>query len=237
MVYVGWKHINVNFTVHKVEPLNFKERGGAGVGKILKRSWRVFEFSPPTWARSTFYISAAWFGLLLIFLSDGAMMILAVNLRTPKRVPSGQTLCPKHRGHCTVYRELTRCPWSWPGWLEKVLPVGNIYPSLFMTKTTAIRWERLLPSYPCSDFLSSFSLVKHDFFSQGPRSPMDAHSIQEWQWHLSVALEMLEKLITIRKNPKSVKENTSQWESELLSASNTFQVVIVLWYYICFIPL
>lgn len=60
--------------------------------QVLTRLWKgsdlwVLEPSLPTQARSTFYIVAACFGLLLIFFSDGAMIILTMNLRTPQKHP------------------------------------------------------------------------------------------------------------------------------------------------------
>lgn len=196
MAYVGWKNTNVNFTVHKVEQLNFKERGDAGVGKILKRSWCAFEFSPATWARSTFYILVAWFGLLLTFFSDGAMMILATNLRTPKRVLCRQTLFPKQCGHCTVYRELTRCPWSWPGWLEQVLLWGIPIPH------SSLQNPQLSEGRGC--FLPTPALISplHSLRLSVPwlarvQGPLWTRSVQERQLHLSLASEMLEKFITI----------------------------------------
>lgn len=78
--------------------------------QVLTRLWKgsdlwVLEPSLPTQARSTFYILAACFGLLLIFFSDGAMMILTMNLRTPpKSILLGQT----PHGHCSNCRKLAR---------------------------------------------------------------------------------------------------------------------------------
>lgn len=63
--------------------------------QTFTRFWKgiglwVLELSLPTRARSVFYIPVAWFGLLLIFFSDGAMIILAINLRIPP--PKGSCL-------------------------------------------------------------------------------------------------------------------------------------------------
>lgn len=55
----------------------------ARLGKELM-DLRVLEVSLPTRARSTFYILAAWSGLLLIFFFDGAM-ILAMCHGPPKK--------------------------------------------------------------------------------------------------------------------------------------------------------
>ena len=60
--------------------------------QVFTRFWKgtdlwVLEPSLQTQARSTFYILVAWFGLLLIFFSDGVMMILTMNLGNPQKVP------------------------------------------------------------------------------------------------------------------------------------------------------
>lgn len=67
-MWVGSESVSGHFTVHKVEQLNLKKRELAGVYKILRRNWSLFEFS---FCVGSFYISAAWLGLLLIFFSDG----------------------------------------------------------------------------------------------------------------------------------------------------------------------
>lgn len=96
----------------------------------------------------------------------------------------------------------------------KVLLVGNLYVSLSTTKSQ-------LSSSACSVFLVMFSLAMWASSGQGAKVLSgQAFSSGTRQLPLLVALQVPEDTYYDLKHPRSVKENTSQWESELLSASH-----------------
>lgn len=116
----------------------------------------VLELSLPTRARSIFYIPVAWFGLLLIFFSDGAMMILAMNLRTPpkkKRVLFGHfppstvvtALLAENRPENILSLDLV-------GWKGSVC--GDLDTSLFTTKSQLSEGKSCFLPPPALRFLS-----------------------------------------------------------------------------------
>lgn len=117
----------------------------------------VLELSLPTRARSVFYIPVAWFGLLLIFFSDGAMMILAMNLRTP--APQKKRVLFGHFPPSTVVTALFAG--NWPenilsldlvGWKGSVC--GDLYTSLFTTKSQLSEGKSCFLLPPALRFLS-----------------------------------------------------------------------------------
>lgn len=151
-----------------------------------------------------------WF--IAVFLK-GVTMVLAMHLRNPRKSPVW-TLSPKHRGQCTDCREpARRCPQSWPGWLEKVLHVGISIHCFSLQKIAAQKGRAVsfLPLFciPCLDslWLCVPCLV---------RAPCGFTDTRRY-------------LLPIKKKKiQSVEKNTSQWESEILAASNAFQVSMVL---------
>lgn len=98
----------------------------------------------------------------------------------------------------------------------------------FHYKPTALRRERLFPPYACSDLSSRFSPAKA-FSSQGVKVPYGQVFGSETVITFICGLRDARRYLLYLKNSISAKENTSQWEAELLSASNIFQAFTVLW--------
>lgn len=103
-----------------------------------------------------FYIPVAWCGLLLIFFSDGAMMILAMNLRNPppkKRVLFGHfppstvvtALLAENRPENILSLDLV-------GWKGSVC--GDLDTSLFTTKSQLSEGKSCFLPPPALRFLS-----------------------------------------------------------------------------------
>lgn len=148
---MGGKSINVNFTVHKVEQLNLKERGHAGAYKTLERKWSVgFGALPP----NTSQVHILHFSCLFWFIADflfwwGHDDFNHEFKNPPKSILLGQT----PHGHCSNCRKLAR-RWaqSWSGWLERFCLWRSLYIIFFHYKITALMREWLFPSSPCSAF-------------------------------------------------------------------------------------
>lgn len=140
-MWVGSKSVSGHFTVHKVEQLNLKKRELAGVYKILRRNWSLFEFS---FCVGSFYISAAWLGLLLIFFSDGGHEdYFSHEFKSWKK----KRYFPPNTSHSSdcgdrqtrMHSVLTSCSW-------------DLCTLLFIEKS-ALRRDRLFPSDSCSAFI------------------------------------------------------------------------------------
>lgn len=204
MVYVGSKRLNVNFTVHKVERLNLKERTCRRSRDSEKELIWVFEFSLPMWVRPTFYISAAWFGLLLIF-SDGGHHGFSRELKDPEK--SCLDTFPQAQG--SVHRLQGSCQMAWL--VRKGSACGDLYPPLFAAKS------QLSEGKGCSLSPHLVFLVMILWLRLLYRSGC------------SVTLDMPEDIYYQFKKFQSVKKNTSHWALKDISCFWHFPSFNGLW--------
>lgn len=200
--------------------------------QVFTRFWKgtvlwVLEPSLPTEARSTFYILAAWFGLLLIFFSVGAMMILTTNLRTTQKGPI-RTDTPQSLQRLQETGQKMRSVLIWLA--GKVLLVGISTHHFSLQnhsshKGTAVSFLPLLCVF-CHDSLQ----LRMPCLVRVPRSFTNKCSAQEWQLHLFATLELLEDTYYNLKNCKGVHQPAGVRGDFYLRHSPSFNSIVFVLY-------